>query len=106
MRNQHNVCLLIKGQDLDLQYNSVQLVKERFPKENHQIIFLDVDLHTIFERCTHKFWWSDTITFPDFKGWLEEQIDYLTELSSVITITTLQSIEGEYTLGKFPPELN
>ena len=105
-KNNTNSIILIKGQDLDLDNNTLNAVKESLPNNEHEIIFLYVDFDILYQRYVTKKWWNKTMTREICKDWARDQIDLITRhQNSGFKIKALTSTSNEYLDTNFPPVL-
>jgi hypothetical protein len=73
IKNNGESIVLIKGQDVDLENNLLNKLKDVEPEANHEIVFLHADLKVLFNRVRKKIWWSkedDRKGIGYFKSWL------------------------------------
>ena len=97
--------VLIKGQDVDLEYNTPTIVRELFPEASHEIIFLSLPLDDIFIRCQRKSWWEEGIDSKEnLKKWLVDQINEITKLKG-FTLKAYDSSTEQYQSTFFPPQI-
>jgi len=89
--------VLVKGQDIDLAFNTPQAVRQALPAALHRIIFLDVGAEELFERVIHKPWWRATLKRAEEEGWLQEQTDRLTDMQNSFEFTVINGrVIGHY----------
>ncbi|MFZ2310884.1 MAG: hypothetical protein WAW11_05065 [Patescibacteria group bacterium] len=101
-----NSIILIKGQDLDFDNNTLNKVKESLQNDEHEIIFLYVDFDILYKRYVSKKWWNETMTKGVCKDWAKEQINFLvTHQNNGFKIKALDSSSNEYLDNDFPPAL-
>lgn len=105
-KNNSNSVILIKGQDLDFDNNTLNIVKESLPDDEHEIIFLYVDFDILYQRYMTKKWWNETMTKDVCKDWAREQINLLIQYqSNGFKIKALNAIDDKYLDANFPPVL-
>jgi hypothetical protein len=105
-QNNINSIILIKGQDLDFNNNTLNIVKESLSNDEHEIIFLYVDFDILYQRYMTKKWWDETMTRDVCKDWAKKQINLLTRHQDRgFKIKALDSTSNEYLDTNFPPVL-
>lgn len=105
-KNNTNSIILIKGQDLDLDNNTINIVKESLLTDEHEIIFLYVDFDILYQRYTTKKWWNETMTRNVCKDWAREQINLLLNYqANNFKIKALDTSSDKYLEINFPPVL-
>lgn len=98
--------IVIKGQDLDLDYDTLNKTKKLLINDEHEIIFLSVDFDTLYQRYKTKKWWHKTMTKEVCRDWAKEQIKALMEHEGLgFKITALDSSSDQYLETTFPPLL-
>lgn len=103
-KNNTNSIILVKGQDLDFDNNTLNIVKESLPEDEHEIIFLNVDFDILYQRYMTKKWWDETMTEEVCKEWAREQVNHLVEYqNNGFKINALDSIDDKYLNTNFPP---
>jgi len=101
-----NSIILIKGQDLDFDNNTLNAVRESLLNDEHEIIFLYVDFDILYQRYVTKKWWNETMTRDVCKDWAKEQINLLIRhQNSSFKIKALDSSDNKYLDLNFPPVL-
>jgi len=97
--------VLIKGQDVDLEYNTLTIVRKLFPEATHEVIFLSLPLDDIYSRCIRRSWWEEGIDSKEtLKEWLTEQVSELSKLKG-FKITAYDSSNDQYKRTVFPPTI-
>ena len=105
-QNNTNSLILIKGQDLDFDNNTLNITKESLPRDEHEIIYLSVDFDILYQRFVTKKWWNETMTRDLCKDWAREQIELLTQhQNNGFKIIPLDSAKNDYLNTNFPPVL-
>lgn len=105
-KNNSNSIILIKGQDLDLDNNTLNIVKKSLVKDDHEIIFLYVDFDILYQRYMKKKWWDETMTKDVCKNWAQKQVDLLIYYQSAgFKIKALDSADDKYLGINFPERL-
>lgn len=88
--------VLIKGQDVDLEYKTPEKLLDMYPDVVHEIIFLTLPIEEIYKRCKKKSWWVDgEDTKEELEEWLEIQIEELRKLKG-FSISAYDSSTLEY----------
>jgi len=101
-----NTVILIKGQEVDLEYKTPSKILELYPNIKHEIIFLSLPIDEIYKRCRSKPWWEEGIdTKEDLLEWLSGQIKELSLLTG-FTISAFDSSSEDYRKTLFPPKLD
>lgn len=100
-KNNSNSIILIKGQNIDIMNNLIELLKNKLPNVEYQIIYLFSDLNTIFERAKKKPWF--TIEDDNIDDWyihLVESADIIRQIKE-IEIISIDTTNG-YKISTFP----
>lgn len=106
VRDNKGAIIIIKGQDLDLDYDTPNKTKKLLINDEHEIIFLSVDFDILYQRYKAKEWWQTTMTKEVCRDWAKEQIEALTEHKNLgFKITALDSGGNQYLETAFPPLL-
>lgn len=63
--------ILIKGQTLDLQNNSLRILKDMLPHYSHVILYILGDVNELYARVKNKSWYTKDIDFNTVKSWAE-----------------------------------
>lgn len=96
-KNNTNSIILIKGQDLDFDNNTLNKVKEFLLDDEHEIIFLSVDFDILYQRYMTKKWWNETMTRDVCRDWAKEQISLvINHQNNGFKIKALDSATSEY----------
>lgn len=96
--------ILIKGQDVDLEKKLPQTLKNKFPSQTHQIIFLHADLRTLLQRWKKKIWFNKKYKEDDVEEWLRHQLKFLSKLKG-FEVIALTSKNDSYRRIKFPQKI-
>jgi hypothetical protein len=98
-----STAILIKGQDVDLEYMTLEKVMRKYPDAHHEIIFLSLPIDETFARCQKKPWWENGIDSKEqLQVWLNEQVEGLLRIKS-IPIRAYKSSDNSYERVPFPP---
>ncbi len=100
-KNNSNTVILIKGQNIDLDNNLVELLKAKLPNVEYEIIYLFSDLNTIWKRAKRKKWFiEEDNNFADWHNHLAETTEKVKSIKG-IKITAIDSTL-DYKISPFP----
>jgi hypothetical protein len=100
-RDNDNSIILIKGQNVDLNSNSVNMLREKLPNLSYEIIFLFSDVNTIFERSKNKSWFvEEEEKIEDYSEHMRDSLDKVRMLKD-IKIIPIDTTDG-YKMAELP----
>jgi hypothetical protein len=86
--------ICIKGQDLDLENNRLEIVREKLPEYEHHIFFLEVSIKELTFRVRSKPWWTEENDEEEMQEWLEYQKTFLRKIEKDFIVTVLDAENG------------
>lgn len=99
-----NSIILIKGQDLDLENNRLENLRDLLPSNEHIVIYLHADSRTLYARVKRKSWWKKEWSKKEYLKWVKYQIDLLSKLKGFKIISLNSGNRLDYGLEPFPPK--